>query len=98
MINNLKEKLSSVDKWIRGFYIVLFLVVTVIVKFLIWFITGFQFVSVLLTNHPNKMLLEFGEHLSIYIGEVFRFLTYNTNDKPYPFSAWVSSADKKTKK
>lgn len=87
---NLKEKLSSKDKWIRGVYMMLFLVIAVIIKFLIWFVTAFQFVSVLLNNHPNKMLLELGEHLSVYIGQIFRFLTYNSDEKPYPFKPWVN--------
>lgn len=86
----LKAKLSSKNKWIRGLYILLFLFITFIVKFIIWFITLFQFVTVLFTDQPNKMALEFSEHLSIYIAQIFRFIAYNTEEKPYPFSAWPS--------
>ena len=85
---HLKQKLSSKSKWIRFLFMVLFLVVTVIVKFLLWFIAAFQFISVLFTDHPNQMLLEFGEHLSVYISQLFRFLSYNTETKPYPFAPW----------
>ena len=85
---NLKEKLSSKSKWVRFLYMLLFLVITIIVKFMLWFVAAFQFVTVLFTDHPNKMLLDFAEHLSVYIAQIFRFLSYNTETKPYPFTAW----------
>jgi hypothetical protein len=87
MDSKLKAKLSSKNKWIKALYILLFLAITFIVKLIIWFITAFQFITVLFTDHPNKMLLEFSEHLSVYIAQIFRFLAYNTEEKPYPFSA-----------
>jgi hypothetical protein len=84
----LKAKLSSKSKWIKCLYIIFFLIVTCVVKLIIWFITAFQFIAVLFTDHPNKMLLEFGGDLSAYISQIFRFLSYNSEEKPFPFSPW----------
>jgi len=88
MDQKLKEKLSVKSKWVRLLYMILFLFIAILVKFTVLFITAFQFISILFTDHPNQMLLEFGEPLSIYIGQIFRFLSYNTESKPYPFSSW----------
>lgn len=88
MDQKLKEKLAMHYKWIRLVYMIFFVVVSVIVKFIIWFIAAFQFITVLFTNYPNKILLGFGEHLSIYIAQIFRFLSYNTEVKPFPFNNW----------
>ncbi|MFA6409139.1 MAG: DUF4389 domain-containing protein [Gammaproteobacteria bacterium] len=92
MDQKLKEKLSAQCKWLRLLYMVFFLIVAVIVKFIMWFLTAFQFLIVLFTDHPNKVLLEFSEGLSIYIAQIFRFLTYNTDSKPFPFTSWPTGA------
>ena len=86
MDQKLKEKLSVKSKWVRLLYMILFLFIAILVKFTVLFITAFQFISILFTDHPNQMLLEFGEPLSIYIGQIFRFLSYNTESKPYPMA------------
>lgn len=105
MDQKLKEKLSVKSKWVRLLYMTLFLIIACLVKFTVLFITAFQFIAVLFTDHPNNLLLEFGEPLSIYIGQIFRFLSYNTEVKPYPFSSWPAqktvltiSEPEKTKK
>jgi hypothetical protein len=91
MDQSLKEKLSAKSKWIRFVYMLFFLVVTFIVKLILWFITAFQFVVVLFTDHPNKIVLDFGDHLSNYIYQIFRFLSYNSDEKPFPFQPWVTN-------
>lgn len=92
MDQKLKEKLSAQCKWLRLLYMVFFLIVAVIVKFIMWFLTAFQFLVVLFNDHPNKVLLEFSEGLSVYIAQIFRFLTYNTDSKPFPFISWPAGA------
>jgi hypothetical protein len=47
-----------------------------------------QFGFSLFTGKPNATLTEFGRQLSEFIYQVFRFLTYNTETKPFPFDDW----------
>ncbi|MDX1486673.1 MAG: DUF4389 domain-containing protein, partial [Acidiferrobacterales bacterium] len=47
-----------------------------------------QFLLTLFTGKTNQRLLSFGEALSTFFYQIFRFLTYNTEDKPFPFGPW----------
>ena len=47
-----------------------------------------QFLFVLLTTETNKELRNLGSGLSTYVYQCLRFLTFNSEDKPYPFSDW----------
>ena len=101
MDQKLKDKLIVKSKWLRGLNILLFLFIVWIVKFFILTIAILQFFLVLFTDQTNSRLLEFGEHLSSYVAQVFRYLTYNTEERPYPFAPWPGmskSSGKKLKK
>ncbi|KPJ67554.1 MAG: hypothetical protein AMJ43_04720 [Coxiella sp. DG_40] len=88
----LKEKLSSKDKWIRLFFMILFAVVIYwVALILVWLITAFQFVYALLVGGPSQALLPFSDSLSQYIHQVVMFLTFVTEEKPFPFKSWPSA-------
>ncbi|MBN2689665.1 MAG: DUF4389 domain-containing protein [Gammaproteobacteria bacterium] len=88
---SLKEKVAMSDKWIRLVYMVLFVVVAWVLKFVVWIIAGVQFIYGLLTGKPLKNLIGFGESLSKYIYQIMMFLMYATEEKPFPFAAWPES-------
>ena len=48
----------------------------------------FQFVVVLITGKQNGNLTTFGDGLSRFVYQIAKFLTFNTEDKPFPFSEW----------
>lgn len=48
----------------------------------------FQVVSVLASGSPNPHVRAFGAQLSGYIYQLFLYFTYNSDDCPFPFSAW----------
>ena len=41
---------------------------------------------------PNASLLGFGDSLSQYLAQIGRFGTFNTDEKPWPFSDWPTPA------
>lgn len=88
MNQTLKEKLSAKEKWIRLLFMILFVIIASIAKIIIYIISLVQFITLLFTNEPNKMLLDFSKNLSYYNYQIFLFLTYNTEIRPYPFSSW----------
>jgi hypothetical protein len=47
-----------------------------------------QVIMNLFTGESNNQLLTFGKQLSRYIYTVMLYLTYNSNDLPFPFSPW----------
>lgn len=42
----------------------------------------------IICGQPNDGLLRFGDSLSQYMAEIGRFGTFNTEEKPWPFSDW----------
>jgi hypothetical protein len=74
--------------FIRGAYILLFLVIGYITIFVSFFVILFQFLSELIFKKPNEYLLHFGKTLSHYASDILNFVTYNTEEKPFPFKSW----------
>ena len=87
----LKEKLTAKDKWLKALYILLFGIILEVIKLVTWGIAILQFVMVLVTDHPIQRLLQLSQHLGKYAAQIIHFVSYNTEQKPYPFSDWPSS-------
>ena len=47
-----------------------------------------QFIFSLITGEDNINLRKFGHSLSIYIFDTLKFLTYASEEKPFPFADW----------
>jgi len=89
-MNNLKEKLLVKDKWLRGLFMLFFIVIKYLVVWLIVLIALFQFIVDLLTGKPNDKLVVFTKHLNTYLLQIVNFLTFNSEIKPFPFANWPS--------
>jgi hypothetical protein len=44
-----------------------------------------QFFWVLLSGETNKPLEKFGQSLATYTYQIIRYLTFNTEERPFPF-------------
>lgn len=88
-----KKNIASSSIWIRGFFMILYFIVSQIVRFLILVISVFQFIYSVIVGQPNDKLLNFSKGLGGYIYQIALFLTFNTNTKPYPFSEWGDVGD-----
>lgn len=51
-------------------------------------IITFQFVNKLVTGDTNKQFRQLSRSIASYIYQVFQFMSFNSNDIPYPFSDW----------
>jgi hypothetical protein len=74
--------------WIRALFMLLMAFVLHVCGTVLFVVTVIQFVIVLLTDMPNARLLEFGRSLGSYLRQIVNFLTFATEDIPFPFSAW----------
>lgn len=91
MIEQIKVNLKSSNVWMRGFFIFLYAMICYVAISLTFFVVFFQFGSLLLTGKLNERLLSFGQSLSILIHQILNFLTFNSDEKPFPFGNWPSS-------
>ena len=86
-----KDRLLSVDHWLRFAFMVLFLLILGVVSYLIVALVVLQFCWALIAGEGNDKLRDFGSSVARFILQVLRFLTYNTDDKPFPFADWPES-------
>ena len=86
MSDDYRQNIKDQSTWMRGLYIVLFTVIYSVTEIVIALIVTFQFLSVLLTRQTNDKLLSLSMNLSSYIFQILKYLTFNSNERPYPFT------------
>ena len=83
---------SVENPWKRLLFIILFGIIFNIVEFVVWVLVVVQFLTKLFTGEVNKQLQLLGTALGAYAGQIIEFLTYYSDDRPYPFRPWSSGA------
>lgn len=98
MDDELKGNMKNADVWMRLLYIVIFYLFYGAAKVVLFVMVVFQFLSTLFTGSTNERLLGFGKQLSEYIYQTVQFLSYTSDDKPFPFSDWPAGEASKPAK
>ncbi len=80
--------------WIRGLYMLLFLMILGLVKGVVFVVAVIQFILVAINKSANDPLRHFGQGLSTYLYHITQFLIFNTDNKPFPFEDWSSEPPK----
>jgi hypothetical protein len=91
--DELKEHVKDTSVWTRLLFMLLFAVLYWVAEAVIMVVVLFQFLCVLLTGNRNDKVLALGAQLSTYAYQIFRYLTYNSEDKPFPLGDWPSDAE-----
>jgi hypothetical protein len=76
---------TAQEVWIRGLFMLLFIIGFTVGQWLLNFLSVVQFVWLLFAREPNHFIATFGNSLSIWLAEIGRFLTCATDDKPFPW-------------
>ncbi len=92
--DGLEKHLKSRSTWMRLLYMVIFTVFLSVAEFVLAAVVVFQFLMRLITGEINKQLQEFGLSLSRYCYQIFRFLTFNSEEHPFPFADWPKADGK----
>ena len=88
-----EQHLKSRSTWLRLLYMIAVAVCYTVAKVVTTVVVIGQFLHVLFTGETNAQLRAFGQSLALYTYEVLRFLTFNTETKPFPFDAeWPHGA------
>jgi len=74
--------------WQRGLYMLLFIFLLGVAKFVSFVTILFLFLSVLFTGEPNEKLVKFGKSLSSYQYQILLFITYNSEEQAFPLGDW----------
>jgi hypothetical protein len=76
--------------WIRGLSMVLMAFAYHLSGTLMVIVAILQFVLTLVNETPNKRLLAFGQSLGLYLQQIVYFLTFSSENVPFPFNDWPS--------
>ena len=93
MAEDIRSNIKSKSVWMRGLFMLLFAVLYGVAEFVLLVIAVFQFGHALFTGRPNDNVTVFGFSVGRYIFDITKFVTFNTEEKPFPFSAWPAAGD-----
>ena len=81
-----KEELLKPGKWIRLVFMVVYsLIIEIIALPLILILIFLQFLFHLIAGSPNNQIKNITNWLIDFLKESFEYLTYKTEQKPFPF-------------
>lgn len=87
----LKSNLLSSKHWLRLVFMLLFAALLQVASLVVSIVVILQFLFSLITGQDNKNLRDFGAAVTEYIHQSLKFLTYNSEEKPFPFSDWPNT-------
>jgi hypothetical protein len=86
-----EENIKSRATWTRFLFMVLSCILVSLAAWVGAVIVVFGFLWVLFTGEVNRELKGVGQSIAAYIYENVRFLTFNTDQRPFPFGGqWPS--------
>ena len=91
-----KENVKNPDVWLRGLFILVFGVILYVAVILVGLVVVFQFVTKLLTGGLNRQVADFNGGLLRYISLMLGYITFQSDERPFPFSPWPEQAAAET--
>lgn len=91
---SIKENASRVDTWIRGLFIVVFAIIFNVVWTVIGLLVLIQFITKVVSGNLNSDLVDFSKKLTDYATEILLFITFQQDQKPFPFTSTPDSLEK----
>ena len=82
------KNIKKSSTWLRGFYMIVMVIAYGLAEIAIAAVIVFQFISVLLFNKANERLIRFAHTLNKYIYQILCYLSFTSEEIPFPFSEW----------
>ena len=90
MSGNIRQNLSRPSIWLRLVFMIILAIAFNIAELVMIAVVVLQFLTALFTRKPNTHLSHFGSTLARYLQQIVSYLTFASEEKPFPFSAWPS--------
>ena len=94
MDSETKSNLTEQSTWKRIAYMVLFVITFNVAEMVLFVVVVLQVAFKLLTGKPLDPLKELGQEIGTYMRSVVSFLTFETEEMPFPVKPWPSSSPK----
>ena len=89
----LKNNLKSEAFWLRLVFMLLSLLLVEVAASILVLLVIAQFLYRLFNESSHHTILEFSNSLGRFILHSYRFLSYQTESKPFPFNDWPEAKD-----
>jgi hypothetical protein len=83
----LEENLKSKSTWVRVFFMLVVVILYGVSRVVLAAVVVLQICYALITGSPHRPLTAFGKSLAIYTYEIVMYLTFNSDERPFPFDA-----------
>jgi Domain of unknown function (DUF4389) len=83
-----KTNLLNKETWLRLLYMAVFGLLSIVARIVVWVVAVLQFLLVLITGEGNSNLRDLGQGASKWTYQAYMFITFNSDNKPFPFSDW----------
>lgn len=80
-----EEHIKSGTTWLRLLFMIVFVFLYGLSRIVVLAVVVLQFFWVLFTGETNDKLKTFGQSLATYTYQLVRYLTYNSESRPFPF-------------
>jgi hypothetical protein len=90
---DIEQHIKSRTTWLRLLFMLILIFLYGVSRVVVGAVVLLQFLWVLFTGETNERLRGLGQSLATYTYQVIRYLTYNTDSRPFPFDDdWPSPA------
>jgi hypothetical protein len=83
--NDFERHVKSRSTWLRLLFMIVMGVCYAVSRFVVGVVIVLQFFYVLFTGETNPRLKELGQSLATYTYQILQYLTFNTEQRPFPF-------------
>jgi len=89
----IEENLKSKATWTRLLFMVISYILISIASFVGTFVVVLGFLWLLITGEVNQQIRQVGQSIAAYVYEIVRYLTFNTDQRPFPLGGdWPSGS------
>ena len=91
MAQHFNNEIEGDPFYLRLFWSIVYMLVWSLLEGIVIAIFCVQFFASIFLGGPVSGLSDLGHQLGLFIASIVNYLTYTTNEKPFPFSNWPSN-------
>jgi ubiquinone/menaquinone biosynthesis C-methylase UbiE len=96
MNGDIKKNVTRRSIWLRLCFMIILSVALSAASFIASAVIAFQFLSSLFTGRTNDQLTRLGRNLATYFQQITLYLTFATEEIPFPFMPWPDEPHEQT--
>jgi hypothetical protein len=83
--SDIEDNLKARATWLRLLFMIVLAFIYGLSRIVLGAVVVLQFFWVLFTGETNARMLRFGHSLATYTYQIVLYLTYNSDERPFPF-------------